>query len=172
MPSRRQLPLGSGPRPQPAAPMIIRPANLSDAAAMLAIYAPIVEDTAISFEAMPPTLQDFTARVQKYAQGWAWLVAEREGPDSGLCLRHIAQGAAGLQVVHRDLRLCSRRRQRPACRHASLSSALSRAGREGLLQRLRRHRSAQCCQCCAARVGRVSRHRPVSIGRAQVRRMA
>lgn len=43
---------------------------------MLAIYAPVVRETAISFELVPPTLDDFEARVAKYSTGWAWLVAE------------------------------------------------------------------------------------------------
>jgi phosphinothricin acetyltransferase len=56
--------------------MIIRPARVSDAAAMLAIYAPIVRETAISFELDPPGLAAFEARIAKYSAGWAWLVAE------------------------------------------------------------------------------------------------
>jgi L-amino acid N-acyltransferase YncA len=59
--------------------MLIRPAQISDAPAMLAIYAPIVRDTAISFELEPPTLAEFEERVRKYAKGWAWLVADIEG---------------------------------------------------------------------------------------------
>ena len=92
--------------------MIIRPANLSDAAAMLAIYAPIVEHTAIFFEATPPTLQDFTARVQKYAQAWAWLVAEREGRILG-----YAYGTS--------------HRERPAYKWSTETSAYVHAGARG-----------------------------------------
>ena len=63
--------------------MNIRPALVSDAAAMLKIYAPVVRDTAISFELEPPALHDFEARVQKYASGWAWLLAEVAGEVVG-----------------------------------------------------------------------------------------
>ena len=59
--------------------MLIRPANLADAPAMLAIYLPVVKETAISFELEAPTLQEFEARVAKCARGWAWLVAEQGG---------------------------------------------------------------------------------------------
>jgi L-amino acid N-acyltransferase YncA len=63
--------------------MVIRPATVSDASAMLAIYAPIVRETAISFELDPPGLAAFEARVSKYSAGWAWLVAELNGETLG-----------------------------------------------------------------------------------------
>jgi len=63
--------------------MVIRPATISDAPAMLAIYAPIVRDTAISFEFDQPGLADFEARISKYSAGWAWLVAELSGEVLG-----------------------------------------------------------------------------------------
>jgi L-amino acid N-acyltransferase YncA len=63
--------------------MLIRPAMPADAAGMLAIYAPIVRDTTISFEVVPPTLQEFEERVKKAASAWAWLVAERDGEVLG-----------------------------------------------------------------------------------------
>ncbi len=56
--------------------MQIRPAIESDATAMLAIYAPIVETTPISFELTPPTLAEFTERLRKFSRNWACLVAE------------------------------------------------------------------------------------------------
>lgn len=59
--------------------ILIRPALPADAAAMLAIYAPVVRDTAISFEETPPTREEFEARVRKVSDRWAWLVAERGG---------------------------------------------------------------------------------------------
>jgi L-amino acid N-acyltransferase YncA len=59
--------------------MLIRAALPSDAAAMLAIYAPIVRETAISFELDPPSLPEFEDRVIKYSKDWVWLVAEVDG---------------------------------------------------------------------------------------------
>lgn len=58
---------------------IIRDANLSDTAAMLEIYAPYVLNTGISFEEQVPSLDEFSARVEKYIAGWRCLVAERDG---------------------------------------------------------------------------------------------
>jgi L-amino acid N-acyltransferase YncA len=59
--------------------MLLRAATLDDASAMLAIYAPIVRQTAISFELEPPPLSEFQERVRKYSKSWIWLVAEAEG---------------------------------------------------------------------------------------------
>jgi phosphinothricin acetyltransferase len=66
-----------------ADPVIIRPAEEADAPAMLAIYRPYVEHTAISFEQELPSPDEFAARVRKYAATWACLVAEAEGQVLG-----------------------------------------------------------------------------------------
>ena len=57
----------------------IRPMAIEDAAAMLAIYAPFVRDTAVSFEDTVPSLMEFTARVGKWLATWAGVVALRDG---------------------------------------------------------------------------------------------
>jgi phosphinothricin acetyltransferase len=57
----------------------IRLAAPADAAAMLAIYAPIVRDTIISFELEPPTLAEMRGRIESGWPGWPWLVCERAG---------------------------------------------------------------------------------------------
>lgn len=56
----------------------IRQATEADAPALLAIYRPFVEDTAVSFEMVAPTVEEFAARIEKSLAGWQWLVAERE----------------------------------------------------------------------------------------------
>jgi len=63
--------------------MLIRPVALRDVPAMLAIYAPIVRETPISFELDVPSHEAFEQRVQKYAEGWAWIVAEVDGRIAG-----------------------------------------------------------------------------------------
>ena len=45
--------------------MNIRLARPSDAATLLAIYAPYVENTAITFEYEVPTIEDFATRIEK-----------------------------------------------------------------------------------------------------------
>jgi L-amino acid N-acyltransferase YncA len=62
-----------------SASFVIRPATEDDAATMLAIYAPFVEHTAVSFETIAPGVEEFAARVRRYAAQWAWLLAERDG---------------------------------------------------------------------------------------------
>jgi len=58
---------------------LIRPATEADAPALLAIYRPFVESTAVSFETVAPTIDEFAARICKVLAGWQWLVAERDG---------------------------------------------------------------------------------------------
>ena len=59
--------------------IIIRPAELRDVPAMLAVYAPYVEETAVSFEYAVPSEEEFRARVEKVQGFYPWLVAEQDG---------------------------------------------------------------------------------------------
>src|SRR3989442_5273624 len=66
------------------APMaIIRLAREEDAAAMLAIYAPYVRDTAISFETEPPSEEEFRRRVRATLEVGLWLLCEAGGSMLG-----------------------------------------------------------------------------------------
>jgi len=60
-------------------PLTIRQATEADAGALVAIYAPYVEETPISFEAVAPSADEFAARMRKYLSAWQYLVAERDG---------------------------------------------------------------------------------------------
>lgn len=55
----------------------VRLATERDAASVLAIYAPIVSATAISFEEAPPTQEDIAARIRETVKQTPWLVCER-----------------------------------------------------------------------------------------------
>lgn len=57
----------------------IRIARLEDAPALLAIYAPYVEHTAITFEYEAPSLEEFAARMARVLRRYPYLAAEREG---------------------------------------------------------------------------------------------
>lgn len=61
----------------------IRQAQVSDAAALLAIYAPYVTQTAISFEYEVPSLADFQARIESTRLSYPYLVAEDQGTILG-----------------------------------------------------------------------------------------
>jgi L-amino acid N-acyltransferase YncA len=54
--------------------MLIRPALPDDAAAIQAIYAPVVRDTTISFELEPPSVEDMHARIVAALATLPWLV--------------------------------------------------------------------------------------------------
>jgi len=70
----------------------IRPATPADAPALLAIYGPFVEATAVSFEELVPTTEEFASRIAKSLAGWQWLIIERRAKLLG-----YAYGSA-----HRD----------------------------------------------------------------------
>ncbi|MBC7381205.1 MAG: N-acetyltransferase [Burkholderiaceae bacterium] len=56
--------------------MPIRVANPEDAEAITAIYAPVVANTAISFELTPPTVDEMRSRILKTLTDLPWLVSE------------------------------------------------------------------------------------------------
>lgn len=53
----------------------IRPVELSEASLLVDIYAPYVLETAISFEMEPPSVSDFTRRIEQLTADYPWLVA-------------------------------------------------------------------------------------------------
>ena len=59
---------------------MIRDATPADAAAIAAIYAPMVTDTIISFEEEPPSAEEVAERI---AASHVWLVAEEDGDVVG-----------------------------------------------------------------------------------------
>jgi phosphinothricin acetyltransferase len=63
--------------------MDIRIASEDDAEAILAIYAPIVTDTAISFETEVPSVEKMRRRIRETLKTYPWLVAERDGEILG-----------------------------------------------------------------------------------------
>lgn len=56
--------------------MRIRPVTIDDAAAIAAIYAPFVTDTAISFEVIPPDGAEMARRIADLLPAYPYLVAE------------------------------------------------------------------------------------------------
>ena len=62
---------------------VIRDASTSDAPAIAAIYAPIVQDTVISFELEPPGPDEFMRRIEKTLAKTPWLVCEEKGVLAG-----------------------------------------------------------------------------------------
>ena len=58
---------------------MIRFATEHDLSAMLAIYAPYVENTTYSFEYEVPSMEEFTRRFREHIAQFPWLVWEEEG---------------------------------------------------------------------------------------------
>ncbi len=61
----------------------IRSATEADSRSLLEIYRPFVESSAVSFETLAPTVEEFSQRIRKALAGWQWLVAEQEGQCVG-----------------------------------------------------------------------------------------
>ncbi len=59
--------------------ILIRPAEPRDVPAMLAVYAPYVEETAVSFEYDVPAQEEFCARLERVQSFYPWLAVEQEG---------------------------------------------------------------------------------------------
>ena len=63
--------------------MRVRLATSDDAPGVHAIYAPVVRDTSISFEAEPPTVAEVALRIGVTAPRFPWLVADDDGVVAG-----------------------------------------------------------------------------------------
>ncbi|HMU46734.1 MAG TPA: N-acetyltransferase family protein [Chitinophagaceae bacterium] len=61
----------------------IRLATPADAAAILKIYAPYIENTSLTFETEVPTIESFADRIKNYLETWPWLLFEKDGVIGG-----------------------------------------------------------------------------------------
>ncbi len=61
----------------------VRVAVVADAPAIQAIYAPMVERTAISFEQEAPSIEEMAQRITTTLDLYPYLVAERDGQVVG-----------------------------------------------------------------------------------------
>ena len=60
-------------------PITIRPVSTADSQALLDIYRPYVEHTAITFEYEVPTAEEFTRRIRHTLKRYPYLAAEKDG---------------------------------------------------------------------------------------------
>lgn len=67
----------------PPHPGSVRDASAADAAGCAAIYAPYVEQTAISFETTAPSADDMVARIAAAQREHVWVVLEEHGQVVG-----------------------------------------------------------------------------------------
>lgn len=61
----------------------VRVATPEDASALLRIYAPYVEKTAVTFEWLVPEVAEFAERVRSVGTFYPWLVSEKDGRIAG-----------------------------------------------------------------------------------------
>ena len=66
----------------------IRTASADDAGALLAVYAPYVTQSCISFETEPPSLEEYRRRVADIAARFPYLVLEQDGNVVGYAYAH------------------------------------------------------------------------------------
>lgn len=71
----------------------LRAATVQDAPVLLAIYAPYVRDTAITFEYDVPGVEEFAGRISHTRETYPYLVAE--DPDTGEVLGYAYAGPFG-----------------------------------------------------------------------------
>ena len=64
---------------------VVRLAEPADGTGVQAIYAPIVRDTAISFEVDPPSAEEMARRISTTLERWPWLVCA----DGGTVLGYV-----------------------------------------------------------------------------------
>jgi len=128
----------SGPSSESApAKLIVRDADPArDAAACAEIYAPHVEDSAVSFEERAPAAAELARRIESYAGTHAWLVADRDGAVVGFAYaapfnaRPVYRWSASVSVY-----LAAEERGR----------GVGRALYEELFERLRRRNFRMAC---------------------------
>lgn len=63
--------------------MLLQLIKEEDIAEVLEIYAPYVQNTAITFECEVPTLENFSERVHHYTEQYPWIVAKTHGKIVG-----------------------------------------------------------------------------------------
>lgn len=109
----------------------IREAVLSDAEALLDIYAPYVEQTAVTFEYDVPTRDEFRQRMERVLARYPWLVAEVDGRLAGYAYASTFKERAAYQwAVETSIYVDgSVKRQGIGCRlHESLELRLKEQG--------------------------------------------
>ena len=109
----------------------IRPAHEDDAAAVAAVYAPYVRETAVSFETEPPSPAAMGQRIRETTATHPWLVAERDGEIVGYSYagKH-SQRAAYRWTVDATIYVSQQERRSGIGRalYAALMATLSRQG--------------------------------------------
>jgi len=145
--------------------MNIRSATAADAAAILAIYAPIVRDTIISFETEVPSVAEIVRRIDTiWSPKWAH--------GRWLCLCERAPGAISLPMVGRRDGLRCFVGAPLGRRSRTLRTLAGDTGATAVSCGIRWHCFAQCGERRPARSDGVYSCRDLPRGRLQIRPLA
>jgi phosphinothricin acetyltransferase len=68
--------------------ILLRRAAVSDAAALLEIYRPYVENTSVTLEYDVPTVEEFAGRIREFTEDFPYLVCEVDGEIAGYAYAH------------------------------------------------------------------------------------
>lgn len=102
--------------------MRVREATVGDAAGVLAVYAPYIRDTAITFETAVPSVAEFAARMGAVIGDYPYLVMEEAGAIAGFAYAHrLGERAAYVWNAELSVYLA------PACTGRGWGSALMKA---------------------------------------------
>ncbi len=74
---------------------LIRLATEDDAAQLLEIYSPVVNETVISFDEFPPSLEEFRGRISAVLERMPWLVCLQGGDIAGYAYATPFRSRAG-----------------------------------------------------------------------------
>lgn len=149
----------------------VRVAEADDAAAMAAIYAPIVETTAISFETVAPQAAEMRSRIEAVLRTHPWLSAMRDDEVVGFAYAgaHKARAAYRWSV---DVTVYVADAARGAGVGTQLYQALFSILRLQGFRGSRGHRPSECGQCRPSQVVRFGAFGGLRRGRFQAGRMA
>ena len=78
-------------------PLEIRRAEPEDAAELLSIYAPYVKESWVTFECVPPTVEEFRRRMEEFSRHYPYLVCCRAGEILGYAYAHRQAERAAYQ---------------------------------------------------------------------------
>ena len=94
--------------------ILLRAAVPDDAGAILAVYAPYVEKTAITFEYDVPSLEAFTGRIRRTLEKYPYLVAQKGGEILGYAYTGPFVGRAPMTGPRRPPSTCGSTSRRTA----------------------------------------------------------
>lgn len=88
-------------------PLEIRRAEPEDAAELLSIYAPYVEESWVTFECVPPTVEEFRRRMEEFSRHYPYLVCCRAGEILGYAYAHRHMERRPTSGTRSSLSMCA-----------------------------------------------------------------